>query len=154
MRNARLLHYSHCVSNLERSRRFYAEVLGFEVIAEFDFDDPATAKVMDLPGCRFTGVFSCGMWPRESRGRRAQQGRFDARGIDRPVWHHRPQHHVDDEAHAATDQRAEEKGETENGDGDAEFLPRPAHTPAIIFPRRERCQLRVSGDPLSTKLPQ
>jgi len=45
MRNARLLHYSHCVSNLERSRRFYAEVLGFEVIAEFDFDDPATAKV-------------------------------------------------------------------------------------------------------------
>jgi len=57
MRNACLLHYSHCVSNLERSRRFYVEVLGFEVVAEFEFDDPATAKVMDLPGCRFTGVF-------------------------------------------------------------------------------------------------
>ena len=27
------------------------------MVAEFDFDDPATAKVMDLPGCRFTGVF-------------------------------------------------------------------------------------------------
>ena len=57
MRNARLLHYSHCVSDLDRSRRFYTEILGFEVVAEFDFDDPATAQVMDLPGCRFTGIF-------------------------------------------------------------------------------------------------
>ena len=39
MRNARLLHYSHCVSDVERSRRFYTEVLGFEVVAEFDFDE-------------------------------------------------------------------------------------------------------------------
>ena len=57
MRNARLLHYSHCVSDLERSRRFYTEVLGFEVVAGFDFDDPATATVMGLPGCKFTGIF-------------------------------------------------------------------------------------------------
>ena len=57
MRNARLLHYSHCVSDLERSRRFYTEILGFEIVAEFPFDDPATAQVMDLPGCRFTGIF-------------------------------------------------------------------------------------------------
>ena len=57
MRNARLLHYSHCVSDVERSRRFYTEVLGFEVVAEFDFDDAATAQVMDLPGCRFKGIF-------------------------------------------------------------------------------------------------
>jgi glyoxylase I family protein len=57
MRNARLLHYSHCVSDIERSRRFYTDVLGFEVVAEFDFDDPATAQVMDIPGCRFKGVF-------------------------------------------------------------------------------------------------
>ena len=28
MKNARLLHYSHCVSDIERSRRFYTEVLG------------------------------------------------------------------------------------------------------------------------------
>ena len=57
MRNARLLHYSHCVADLDRSRRFYTDVLGFEVVAEFDFDDAATAQVMDLPGCRFKGVF-------------------------------------------------------------------------------------------------
>jgi glyoxylase I family protein len=57
MRNARLLHYSHCVSDVERSRRFYTDVLGFEVVAEFDFDDAATAQVMDIPGCRFKGIF-------------------------------------------------------------------------------------------------
>lgn len=57
MKNARLLHYSHCVSDLARSRRFYTEVLGFEVVAEFDFDDEQTARVMAVPGARFTGVF-------------------------------------------------------------------------------------------------
>ena len=57
MKNAKLLHYSHCVSDIARSRRFYTEVLGFEVVAEFDFDDAATAQVMDLPGCRFKGIF-------------------------------------------------------------------------------------------------
>ena len=57
MKNARLLHYSHCVSNLERSRRFYTDVLGFTVAAEFDFDDAATARVMGLSRARFTGVF-------------------------------------------------------------------------------------------------
>jgi hypothetical protein len=44
MKNARLLHYSHCVSDLGRSKRFYTEVLGFEVVAEFDFDDADTAR--------------------------------------------------------------------------------------------------------------
>jgi lactoylglutathione lyase len=57
MKNARLLHYSHCVSDIERSRRFYTDVLGFEVVAEFDFDDPDTARVMGVPGCRFKGIF-------------------------------------------------------------------------------------------------
>jgi lactoylglutathione lyase len=57
MKSARLLHYSHCVSDVERSRAFYAGVLGFEVVAEFDFDDPATAKVMGVPGCKFKGIF-------------------------------------------------------------------------------------------------
>jgi glyoxylase I family protein len=57
MNNARLLHYSHCVSDIERSRTFYTEVLGFDVVAEFDFDDPTTAKVMGLPGCKFKGIF-------------------------------------------------------------------------------------------------
>jgi lactoylglutathione lyase len=57
MKDARLLHYSHCVSDLERSRRFYTEVLGFEIVAEFDFDDPQTARVMEIPEARFTGIF-------------------------------------------------------------------------------------------------
>ena len=57
MQNAKLLHYSHCVSDIERSRAFYTGVLGFEVVAEFDFDDPATAKVMGVPGCVFKGIF-------------------------------------------------------------------------------------------------
>jgi lactoylglutathione lyase len=57
MKNARLLHYSHCVSDIERSRRFYTEVLGFEIVAEFDFDDPNTARVMGVPEARFKGIF-------------------------------------------------------------------------------------------------
>ena len=57
MKNARLLHYSHCVSDIERSRRFYTEVLGFEVVAEFDFDDANTARVMGVPGALFKGIF-------------------------------------------------------------------------------------------------
>ena len=57
MKNARLLHYSHCVSDIERSRLFYTDVLGFEVVAEFDFDDAPTAKVMGVPGCKFKGIF-------------------------------------------------------------------------------------------------
>ena len=57
MQNARLLHYSHCVSDLARSRRFYTEVLGFEVMAEFDFDDANTARVMGVPDARFKGIF-------------------------------------------------------------------------------------------------
>lgn len=57
MKNARLLHYSHCVSDIARSRAFYVDVLGFEVVAEFDFDDPNTARVMGVPGAKFTGIF-------------------------------------------------------------------------------------------------
>ena len=57
MKNARLLHYSHCVSDIERSRRFYTEVLGCEVMAEFDFDDANTARVMGVPDARFKGIF-------------------------------------------------------------------------------------------------
>jgi glyoxylase I family protein len=57
VKDARLLHYSHCVSDIDRSRQFYETVLGFDVLATFDFDDEATAKVMDIPGCKFTGVF-------------------------------------------------------------------------------------------------
>ncbi len=55
--NAKLLHYSHCVSDLDRSKRFYTDVLGFEVVLEVEFDDEKTAKVMGLDRCRFKGVF-------------------------------------------------------------------------------------------------
>ncbi|HEY8515713.1 MAG TPA: VOC family protein [Candidatus Binatia bacterium] len=57
MKNARLLHYSHCVSDLERSRAFYTDVLGFEVVLEAEFDDAATARVMGVPDAKFKGVF-------------------------------------------------------------------------------------------------
>lgn len=57
MTNAKLLHYSHCVSDIERSRRFYTDVLGFETVFEIDFDDVATAKVMGLDRCAFKGIF-------------------------------------------------------------------------------------------------
>ncbi len=57
MKNAVLLHYSHCVSDIERSRRFYTQVLGFQVMAEFDFDDAKTAQVMMVPGAKFKGIF-------------------------------------------------------------------------------------------------
>jgi lactoylglutathione lyase len=57
MKNAKLLHYSHCVSDVERSRRFYNEVLGFETVFEIDFDDAVTAKVMGLPSAKFKGIF-------------------------------------------------------------------------------------------------
>lgn len=57
MKNARLLHYSHCVADLERSKRFYTDVLGFEPVLEIGFDDPATARVMGLPAATFRGVF-------------------------------------------------------------------------------------------------
>ena len=57
MKNARLLHYSHCVSDIERSRRFYSDVLGFQTVFEIDFDDASTAKVMGLARCEFKGIF-------------------------------------------------------------------------------------------------
>jgi catechol 2,3-dioxygenase-like lactoylglutathione lyase family enzyme len=57
MKNARLLHYSHCVADMARSRAFYVDVLGFTPVAEFDFDDDATAQVMGLAWCRFKGLF-------------------------------------------------------------------------------------------------
>jgi lactoylglutathione lyase len=57
MKNAKLLHYSHCVSDIEKSRKFYTDVLGFETVFEIDFDDPATARVMGLQSCKFKGIF-------------------------------------------------------------------------------------------------
>lgn len=57
MKNAKLLHYSHCVTDLARSTKFYTEVLGFEPVLEVEFDDDKTARVMGFDRCRFKGVF-------------------------------------------------------------------------------------------------
>ena len=42
-------HVGHCVSDLERTRRFYVEVLGFEPWYEFAAPDASTAPILELP---------------------------------------------------------------------------------------------------------
>ncbi len=41
-------HVGHCVSDVERSTRFYVDVLGFELWREFDAPDPMTAQLLAL----------------------------------------------------------------------------------------------------------
>jgi catechol 2,3-dioxygenase-like lactoylglutathione lyase family enzyme len=41
-------HVGHCVADLERSRRFYEEVLGFELWRELDAPDEMTTQLLDL----------------------------------------------------------------------------------------------------------
>jgi catechol 2,3-dioxygenase-like lactoylglutathione lyase family enzyme len=42
-------HVGHCVTDLERSRRFYVELLGFEPWREINPPDGATATLLALP---------------------------------------------------------------------------------------------------------
>lgn len=42
-------HVGHCVADVDRSRRFYEEVLGFECWRELDAPDEMTARLLDLP---------------------------------------------------------------------------------------------------------
>jgi len=42
-------HVGHCVTDVERSTRFYVDVLGFELWREFDAPDEMTAQLLDLP---------------------------------------------------------------------------------------------------------
>lgn len=43
-----LNHVGHCVSDLDRSRRFYTEVLGFEHWRDYDAPDDMTPKLLRL----------------------------------------------------------------------------------------------------------
>jgi len=42
-------HVGLCVTDVERSRRFYEDVLGFDIWREFDAPDAMTAQLLDLP---------------------------------------------------------------------------------------------------------
>ena len=42
-------HIGLCVTDVERSRRFYEEALGFDIWREFDAPDAMTAQLLDLP---------------------------------------------------------------------------------------------------------
>jgi catechol 2,3-dioxygenase-like lactoylglutathione lyase family enzyme len=42
-------HVGHCVTDLERSRRFYEDLLGFEYLRQISPPDDATAKLLRLP---------------------------------------------------------------------------------------------------------
>jgi catechol 2,3-dioxygenase-like lactoylglutathione lyase family enzyme len=42
-------HVGHCVADVERSRRFYEEVLGFEFWREIEPPDEMTTQLLDLP---------------------------------------------------------------------------------------------------------
>jgi catechol 2,3-dioxygenase-like lactoylglutathione lyase family enzyme len=42
-------HVGQCVTDLERSRRFYVELLGFEPWREINPPDGATSKLLELP---------------------------------------------------------------------------------------------------------
>lgn len=47
-RSARYSHTGCCVTDLERSRRFYTEVLGFTEVLAFDVTGPEAARLMGL----------------------------------------------------------------------------------------------------------
>ena len=42
-------HVGHCVTDVERSRRFYEDVLGFDSWRELDAPDEMTAQLLGLP---------------------------------------------------------------------------------------------------------
>ncbi len=53
---ARFSHFGICVSDLERSLRFYCEALGFEMAESHEIGDEF-AGLMDLPGVAVTSQF-------------------------------------------------------------------------------------------------
>jgi catechol 2,3-dioxygenase-like lactoylglutathione lyase family enzyme len=47
---ARLTHIGLCVSDLDRSLRFYVQGMGFEEIGRMVTDEPNSGKVLEVPG--------------------------------------------------------------------------------------------------------
>ena len=54
----RLVHVGICVSDLERSLRFYRDALGFEDRSELVLeDDRTTQRLLEIPGCWLTARY-------------------------------------------------------------------------------------------------
>jgi|SRR5687768_3463725 len=53
----KLNHANLIVSNLERSKKFYTEVLGLEVLMETEIDEEQFARGVSIPGTKVKGVF-------------------------------------------------------------------------------------------------
>jgi catechol 2,3-dioxygenase-like lactoylglutathione lyase family enzyme len=53
----RLTHLGICVSDLERSVRFYEQALGFRVVGTFSAEDAATATLLELESVKVEMVY-------------------------------------------------------------------------------------------------
>jgi catechol 2,3-dioxygenase-like lactoylglutathione lyase family enzyme len=53
----RLSHHGVCVSDLERALAFYRDGLGFAEVSRRRFEDPATRKLLALPGAVLEAVY-------------------------------------------------------------------------------------------------
>lgn len=53
----KLNHANLIVSNLERSRKFYTEVLGLKVLMETEIDEAQFARGVAIPGAKVRGIF-------------------------------------------------------------------------------------------------
>jgi catechol 2,3-dioxygenase-like lactoylglutathione lyase family enzyme len=52
-----LMHFGICVSDLERSVRFYCEGLGFKEAGRLEVSDAPTAKLIEIPGVDLHAVY-------------------------------------------------------------------------------------------------
>ena len=50
-------HIGICVSNLERSRQFYEELLGFDFASELEFAGEPSATLLAIPDVKFKAVY-------------------------------------------------------------------------------------------------
>ncbi len=52
-----LSHFGICVSDLERSRRFYRDLLGFRPLSAMQVSDPNSAKLVEIDGLDLHATF-------------------------------------------------------------------------------------------------